>query len=180
MFRTGGNVQVTAYGGTPSHCEIVGWAPDSGGTNVDVACFNAAGSPADAFFTLSYAIGTTEAEGPSRLFGAYAWANNPTKRNYNPKKPFTINQITTTPLTAQRPPNAFRLPGIYTLTVPGTDGLTFNLFFGMATAYGSAGEFCNFDEFDDFTTEIDMGVSCYDAGGRNANVRYVATMALGQ
>jgi hypothetical protein len=178
MFRNGGNVQVTAYGDVAARCQVVDWFQDTGGTNVDVACVNSAGVPADEFYTLSYSRETTVADGAPDLFGGYAWANNPTKRNYTPPKAFQLNDITTGPLTAQRPQNANRLPGIYTLTVPNPSQINFTSFFGMVTAFGSSGEFCDFEEFDTFDTEVDMGLACFDAEGRSLNVKYTAAIAL--
>lgn len=50
MRFTAGNVQVTAYGGGSEHCNVAFW----NAAGIQVRCFDAGGSPADALFTASY------------------------------------------------------------------------------------------------------------------------------
>jgi hypothetical protein len=52
---SGGNVQVTAYGGGSETCKVVSWG--SGGANfvANVRCFNSAGSPADTRYSINVA-----------------------------------------------------------------------------------------------------------------------------
>lgn len=45
----GGNVVVSGYGGTPTWCTVGGW----GASSVNVTCFDAAGAPADSYWTIS-------------------------------------------------------------------------------------------------------------------------------
>lgn len=45
----GGNVVVSGYGGSPTWCKVSSW----GSTTVNVRCFDAAGAPADDFWTLA-------------------------------------------------------------------------------------------------------------------------------
>ncbi|MFN3242820.1 MAG: hypothetical protein ACE37K_15070 [Planctomycetota bacterium] len=48
-------VQVTAYGGGSEYASVSGWAGNgSGGTQVTVRCYDAAGAPADEAFTMLY------------------------------------------------------------------------------------------------------------------------------
>ncbi len=45
----GGNVVVSGYGGNPTWCVVGSW----GSSSVSVSCFDAAGSPADSFWTIA-------------------------------------------------------------------------------------------------------------------------------
>ena len=52
---TGSNVKVSAYSGAGEMCKVVGWWGNGGsGTQVQVACFDPAGNPADTYFDLVY------------------------------------------------------------------------------------------------------------------------------
>jgi hypothetical protein len=48
---SGGNVQVTAYGGSSAHCKVHFWTPGAG---IRVLCVSTAGSPVDTFFDVSF------------------------------------------------------------------------------------------------------------------------------
>jgi len=53
---TKGDVQVSAYS-TDAVCNTAGWSSDgSGGADVNVECFDAAGSPVDSYFTAQYLV----------------------------------------------------------------------------------------------------------------------------
>ncbi|MGK4001562.1 hypothetical protein WMF31_02980 [Sorangium sp. So ce1036] len=54
MSATGSNVQVTAYGSGPEYCKVVGWGGSETTANVNVACFDESGAPADSRFVLVY------------------------------------------------------------------------------------------------------------------------------
>lgn len=45
----GGNVVVSGYGGSPTWCTVGSW----GSNSVNVSCFDAAGAPADSYWTIS-------------------------------------------------------------------------------------------------------------------------------
>ena len=62
-----GNVQVSGYGPTGAFCQVVSWS-----ASVSVACFDAAGRPADSQFSL---LATLAAPGDPV---SYAWAARPT------------------------------------------------------------------------------------------------------
>ena len=50
-----GDVQVTAYGASAAHCQVLTWpATTSTSQPVDVQCFDAAGAPADSRYTLQW------------------------------------------------------------------------------------------------------------------------------
>ncbi|WP_437851613.1 hypothetical protein [Sorangium sp. So ce363] len=54
MSASGSNVQITAYGTGPEYCKVVGWSGNETNANVNVACFDASGAPADTRFVLVY------------------------------------------------------------------------------------------------------------------------------
>jgi hypothetical protein len=173
-FKQTGNPQVTAYGGTAARCEVADWYQNRAGTNVVVYCVNAAGVPTNTYFSLSYTSGTTEAAGvTATALGAYAWANNATRKNYVPTKSRQFDGVSAGPLTAQRFGGAE--PGQYSLTVPNPSDLSFNTILGMVTAVGSSGEYCNLEEVDVLSFEFYMDVVCYAANGEQADTPYTGT-----
>jgi hypothetical protein len=180
MFKSGGNLQVTAYGATPARCQVVDWAPNSGGTSADIACVNAQGQPADTLYTASYTIGTTQTGGAPGLVGAYAFPDQPTRRHYTPTRKYQFNGATSGLLTAETFRNALGQQGNYALEIPNPNDTQFTRFFGMAVAVGSAGEFCNLLEIDVPTGEVDLELACYDSAGRPLDVPYLASAALGE
>lgn len=54
LSPTGSNVQVTAYGSGGESCKVVGWGGSGTGTQVSVACFNAAGAAVDTRYVVVY------------------------------------------------------------------------------------------------------------------------------
>jgi hypothetical protein len=51
---TGSTVHVTAYSGSSEACKVVGWFGVGDGTQVDVACHDVSGNPADTRFVIVY------------------------------------------------------------------------------------------------------------------------------
>lgn len=54
LSPTGSNVKVTAYGSAGEACKVVGWFGSGTGTEVDVACFDAAGAAVDTRYVVVY------------------------------------------------------------------------------------------------------------------------------
>ncbi len=171
-----GNPQVTAYGGGAARCEVADWIKYRLGARVDVYCVNAAGVAADEYFSLSYVVGTTEATGPAATaFGAYAWANNPTKKNYVPSRGRQLNTVSIGPVTAQR--FGGLVAGQYSLTVPNPNDVGFNTYLGMVTANGSSGEYCDTaGGVNVLSFEFYQDLICYDAQGRQVDTTYAGTI----
>ena len=172
-----GNVQVTAYGdGTAARCEVKGWSAQGTGTDVSVYCVNAANVATDEYFDLSYTDGTTEAAGPSATAqGAYAWANNDTKKNYVPSVAHQFNSLSPPDaLTAQR--FGGLVLGQYSLTLPNPSEVSFNTFLGMVTAIGSSGEYCNTAGLNVEEGDIYVDLICYDSEGRQVDAEYTGTL----
>jgi hypothetical protein len=173
MTAKGGNPQVTAYNPAAARCEVTSWSHGTVGTTVGVFCVNSAGLAADTRFNLSYTIGTNEAAGPAATsLGAYAWANNPTHRNYVPNPLFQFNTVSVDQLTAQR---FGPLPGQYSLTVPNPNNIAFKTILGMVTANGQSGEYCNTAGINVLDGEFYLDLVCYDSSGRQIDTKYVGT-----
>jgi hypothetical protein len=175
-FRQRGNVQVTAYGDTAARCEVADWYQNHSGTNVSVYCVNAANVATDEYFSLSYTEGTTAAAGPSATDqGAYAWANNDTKKNYVPGIARQFNSLSPPDkLTAQR--FGGKVLGQYSLTLPNPSNTKFNTYLGMVTANGTSGEYCDTAGLDVEEGDISMDLICYDSEGRQVDAMYTGTL----
>ena len=173
-LRAGGNPQVTAYSGygngPSAHCELSGWTTGRATTTtVGVLCFNASGAPADEYFNLAYNQSSLEGEG--MVSGLWAYAFNPTKRNYTPHLYYT--EIGGVYPTAQR----FGVPlGQYSLTASNPGGRQPLPLLGMVSAAGTGGEYCEVEGYDDFSTSFDMNLVCYDSQERQTNVAYSGAM----
>jgi hypothetical protein len=173
-LRGGGNPQVTAYSfdqNVAAHCEISSWTAATGTTTeVGVRCFDGSGNPADEYYSLSYNCSALESEGATN--GAYGFAEKPgTARyaTYTPKYPFS--EYAGLDVTAER----FAL-GAYSFMISNPSDHTTLPFVGMATAVGTAGEYCEVEGYDTFTDSFDMNVACYDTAERSTNARYSGTM----
>lgn len=180
ITKTGGNVQVTAYGGSAARCEVVDWYHNFSGTNVSVLCVNASGTPTDGEFDLSFTENATEAVGTNTSLGGYVWANQPTLGgSYTPVHPYNYNNVSTKKLTVQ---NTGGGQSFLNMSVP--QGTLFSSILGMVTAYGSAGEFCGSSELGYFGTAkhetLTLFVDCYDKNGNPLNAYYDGTLITGQ
>lgn len=171
-LRAGGNPQVTAYnasGGSGAHCEISSWTTKGASTQVEVLCFDGSGAAADEYFSLAYNRSALESEGV--VAGLFAFADNPTRRNYTPHLSYT--EIGGVYPTAQR----FGVPlGQYSITASNPDGRPPNPLLGMVTAVGTGGEYCEVEGYDVLSTSFDMNLVCYDSAERQTNVPYSAAM----
>lgn len=76
----GGNVQVTAYGGSNAYCNVANWSSALTTLEVNVACFDGSGNPKDSKFSVSYAYRS----GAPGSQGGYVWANDSTSASYTP------------------------------------------------------------------------------------------------
>ena len=168
------NAQVTAYGNTAARCQIAGWmGVFADGAHVNVLCVNAANAPTDEFFSLTYTLGGVEGSG--NAVGAFGWGNRLKAKSYVLNKRFQFSNISQAQLlTGVR--FGGPLQGQYEMVVPNPGSLTFSSFLGMVTSYGSNGEYCDTDGIFLNSSEIDLGVVCYDSNGTQINTLYSATM----
>jgi hypothetical protein len=171
-----GNVQVTAYGGGAARCEVAKWSASGSETIVNVYCVNAANVATDEYFDLSYTEGTTEAAGPSATAkGAYAWADNDTKKSYVPSTAWQFNSLSSPDaLKAERFGGA--VPGQYSLTLPNPSNVGFNTYLGMVTANGTSGEYCDTAGLNVEAGDIYVDLICYDSEGIQVDAMYTGTL----
>ena len=80
-LSTGWTVQASAYGSNTNYCKMQSW----GGAQAFVACYNAAGSPANSAFTV---LGVSSVNDKDIYF---ALANQPTTASYNPDPNYVYN-----------------------------------------------------------------------------------------
>ena len=159
-----GDVQVTESlgpNGQLGQCKVVGWgyAP-SGGTNVNVQCFDNSGNAADREYSLAYAVnapfGLTT---PTHSDGAWAWANQPgTTTVYTPSVFYQYNGFQTGNLTAQK-----LSTGEYAVYLPGN--LNYSTSTALVTAYGSGNNLCDVDEWNSSVLYVD----CWAENGSAAD-----------
>ena len=124
----GGNVAVTAYGGTSHHCKVSGW----GVSSVGVLCYDMNGTPVDSYFTLRYTDHHVANAGQS---GAYVWDNCGASASCTPSVTYQWHSAGSS-LTHTRTG-----VGQYTITIPGI--ASSNKTSVMVTAYGGTNTLCN-------------------------------------
>ena len=172
IHTNGGNPQVTAYGSTAAHCEVVDWYHNRAGVNVVVQCVNAAGQPADEYFDLSFAYGVSHGDSPATTPGGYAWANNAIAAGYKPPLVYQFNNISTDAIKGGN--NGF---GIGFLKLAVHNAQLFQPYLGLVTAMGSKGEFCDQSHIEQDTSKPQnpsffLVVQCYNAQGQFLNDEY--------
>ncbi len=149
-----GHVQATGYGDGPERCTAENWE----GTDVFVACFDAAGTAADALFTVLYLRAEAGTEGL-----AYAWADQPAEASYAPDARRVFNAGGGAVSVSRSG------TGRYTLLFGGMDGVGAN---GgghvQVTAFGGASRFCNVVRWG----PADADVACFDAAGAPRDARF--------
>ena len=180
LFKLGGDAQVTAYGSGAAHCETESWSPNRSGTNVIVACFDAGGNAADEYFDLSFTIGATEAAGASTSLGGYAWASQPTATGlYIPSKPYDFDNVSAHKLSVDNIGGGTSFLNLY---VP--KSVLFHTTLGMVSAYGSAGEFCDYEGLGYYGTAknetLTLTVGCFDKNGNAVDAYYDGTIMASQ
>lgn len=87
MTLAGGNIQVTPYGANNQSCNVVNWAKEPAGVRARVACFAAAGAPADSPFAIQY-VNVGEPDRTGQV--AYAWSSNTSSSD---RVPFTAPYV---------------------------------------------------------------------------------------
>lgn len=160
LTKTGGHVQVTAFGDIAGRCKVESWGQDEDGTRVDVRCFSDEGHPADRMFTLAYArnlplafvtTGTTS--------GLYGWASQPANDSYRLSGPYSFNSWGAGKLTATQDGL-----GSYEVQADGVGSYsTSNV---LVTAYGDKNTYCNVQSW------LPATVKCFRQGGTPINSRF--------
>jgi hypothetical protein len=159
-----GTVKVTTYGPDSTRCQVEGWGSSGNGRAeiVSVDCFDSAGSPVDAEYTMTFAnrvnlLGTTRGYG-------YAWADQPSAASYTPSGVYSDSKPS----------------GAITITRSNT-GLYDVVFSGVGTqvrsdvqitSYGGNSNECRVDSWGSSGSGQDVGVECYDTAGNPIDTLY--------
>jgi hypothetical protein len=161
LTATGGDVQVTAYGG--GRCNIVSWSSNAEGTTVNVDCSDPKfydGLRTNESFLLAYAIdkpfGFTEGTNPR---GAWVFANQAEHwGSYTPDTNYQYNGFSPGKLTV-----AYKGMGQYTVTIPGSRSYTNSI--AIVTANSNNGwqdYYCNVAGWE----ATSVNVACYSHDGK--------------
>lgn len=84
---SGGDVQVTAYGGGSERCKVYSWGSSGSTLQVTVNCFTTAGLPVNTLFTANY-VRRSDTPGAQP---AYVWAFDPSSASYNAASSYSWN-----------------------------------------------------------------------------------------
>lgn len=171
--QAGGDVQVTAnqnfINGPAARCKVVGWnANATVGTAVDVHCFDKAGTPHDAYFSLAYANGYPFGYiSSASTEGAYAWADAPTDSSvYTPDTTYNFSTLGSQ-MTAQK-----TAAGAYTVNIPTINSYETSTV--LITGYGPDSTYCNVVDW--FPIEL----QCYKQGGVPIDSKFDVTYQTSQ
>jgi len=149
----GGNVQVTANGGTADRCKVVEWFGDE----VDVRCFDSFGIAVDWQF---FVLVTRASEETANL--AYAWADLPAAASYT-ANPTYVHNPGGGDVTVERSG-----VGLYTVTFGGFGPIGLDGGNVIATAQGAGSEHCKIDEWGADAAYV----RCLDTNGAAADARF--------
>jgi len=151
--ETGGNVQVTAYGGGSERCKVGGWSSSGGTLSTIVYCHNTAGALVNTNFTASYLRRPGTSNGAT---GGYLWADQPTTASYTPSIYYQYNA------TGARNTITRNGVGQYVATFP---GVALNGGSVEVTAYGGGSEYCKVGGWGGNA----VWVNCFANGGAPAD-----------
>ena len=160
LGTTSGIVHVTGRQDSSASCVVSEWFPNMGGMNVDVRCFDAAGTPADARFDV---VWTRPA--PGNDLRAFLWADQASTDEYVPDPVYQYN-VTGALNTIER-----LAVGTYRATMPGiASGSDVGV---MVSAYGDALAHCRLLEYGlDVDGRFGVDVECRDAAGAKADAQF--------
>lgn len=149
----GGNALVTAYGTGGERCTVASWGVD----RVDVQCTDAAGNPADTYFSALLTRPTA-----ASVDRAWAWADRATTASYTPSATYSFNG-------AGGAVEATRQgAGRYTLSFAGLATAGGNV---QATAYASSAH-CAIGGWTTSGGALTVPVHCFDPAGAPADSRF--------
>ncbi|MEO0559265.1 MAG: T9SS type A sorting domain-containing protein [Bacteroidota bacterium] len=152
----GGNVQVTAYGSSTAHCQVLRWST----TTVDVRCTTPTGQPVDAQYTVLVTWPDTDAT-VSGL--AFAWVDTPTQSTSVADDPYSY-----TPTGDPGVIDRFE-KGLHRVRFTGTSGALGGGHV-QVTTYGEAGGRCQVDSWGGET--LDAFVRCFDLDGQPEDLQF--------
>lgn len=163
LAASAGTVHVSAYGTGSQSCKVVNWFPSGSEEHVNVACFNSAGSRADALFTVSFNL-------PAGNIGplGHVWADQPSTASYTPSASYRFNSSGGT--------NTISRSGVgaYTVRLPGLAASAGNV---KVTAYGGGSELCKVGNWFPSGADQLVNVRCYSTSGAAVDTRFTMTYA---
>ena len=164
------NVQVVATD-TNGYCTADGWDAEGAGrgAEMEVACFDASGNPANEFFSLEYQQ-RTSAFGSATKGIAFLLANQPTSTSYTPNASYNFNS-TGAANTITR--NA---PGTYMVIIPGLSGVHSDI---QVTAYGGSAARCALTDWGpNASGGAQTFVFCLDGSGNRSDTEFSLAYAV--
>jgi len=167
------NVQVSAFG-TNGYCVSAGWGGEDSGKSalMGVRCFNAAGLPANSYFTLLYQDRHGSFGGSAKGF-AFLWADQPTASNYTPNANYNYNSTATL--------NTVTRNGVgnYTVVIPGLSKQGGDV---QVTGYSTTATpvRCKSAGWGSFGSGTLANVVCFDGTGAPADALYSFAFALNE
>jgi len=165
------DVQVTAQLGDygPHYCTTAGWYSTNGtDVTVNIDCFNSAGSPLNADFSVFYQARTAA---PSTGTIAYLWANQPTTTTtYTPSSTYSYNS--TGGVNTVTRDNT----GLYFAYLP---GITHNGGNPQVTAYGSGAARCEVVDWYHNHSGTNVVVQCVNSAGSPADEYFDLSFTYG-
>ncbi len=160
-----GTVSVSSYG-SAARCKVTGWLSlDLVDQHVGVACFDYAGNPADAFYTLAFQH--VEGDEGDR---AYVWAEDDQATQYDPDADYQHNSTGAT--------NSVTRSGVgqYEVRLPGLASTGGHV---QVTAHGSGSDHCKVVTWGASGADETVDVACYDSAGNPADERFTMTFVDG-
>ena len=149
----GGHVQVTAYGGSSTRCQVTSWSSST----ANVRCFNSSGVLVDS----AYNILIMRPDANEAALG-FAWSNESSSASYTPSTGYAFNSGGGA-VTGQRSGT-----GAYVLTFDGLAEQGLGQGTPLITSYGSTPRTCTASAWVGGL----VGVRCFDASGAQADSRF--------
>jgi hypothetical protein len=163
---SGGDIQVTTYGGGNQRCKVQDWWNVGTTLDVAVACFAPAGTATDSEFTLDF-VSRGDAPG---VLGGYVWAFAPVSASYTATSVRSWNS-TGSPITIQR-----RAAGEYSVTFGGQ-----NFVGGTAevSAVGMDSDYCEVGGWGPSGNDQEVNVNCFATDGTPADSQFALLFSKG-
>lgn len=156
----GGTVSVSAYGTTPSFCNIAGWSKVDANMKVEVYCFDGRGAAADSRFSLRFMKALSSATTDLQ----YIWANDPTASRYQPSTAYRYNTSTNRNISINR-----IALGSYEVTLPDTVAVKSTI---AVTAYTNKSITCQSHGWNASSNDTIISVRCIDAENHPIDSRF--------
>jgi microsomal dipeptidase-like Zn-dependent dipeptidase len=148
IVGVGGHLQVSAYGGDPRQCRIVGWIAGL----ADIMCTDISGRPADSAFSV---LAINPAADDQRF--AFAWGNDPDTVNYEPDGRYVhAPEMDSTIRITRRGVGRYQVPL----------GTRINQV--QVSAYGANAAYCNPVSW----SPSSVNIACFASGGAPTNTRF--------